>query len=124
MLPENIVSQMKVEDADMLSCQLQALPGDLREQVLQRFRVALAAGKVSNPNPVGWLLAVMKRAREGALFNHVSGREDAAPPATTDTSPPCRPLQLQRPRRVSSPERVSSVVAEIRRKMVFEKGLK
>jgi hypothetical protein len=40
------------------------------------------------------------------------------------TSPPCRPLQLQRPRRVSSPERVSSVVAEIRRKMVFEKGLK
>ncbi|SMG55512.1 STY4528 family pathogenicity island replication protein [Cedecea sp. NFIX57] len=122
MLPDNIVSQIKDEDADMLTCQLQALPGDLREQVLQRFGIAQAAGKLSNP--VGWLLAVMKRAREGALFSHVSGREDAVSPPTADTSPSCRLLQLQSPRRASSPEHVSSVVAEIRRRMAVEKGLK
>lgn len=116
-LPENIVSQMKGEDADMLTRQLQALPEDICGQVLQSFGAALAAGKVINP--VGWLLAVMKRAREGTLFSQVPEREEAATPVTAVGTLQDRSQLSHTPQRASSPEHVSSVVAEIRRKMAL-----
>lgn len=114
-LPGRLVSQMRDEDAAMLTRQLQALPEDAGAQVLQSLEVALAAGKVSNP--VGWLLAVMKRAREGTLFSPNHERKDASPPVAGVARPGSRPVLQSAPTRASSPEHVSHVVAEIRRKM-------
>lgn len=114
-LPGRLVSQMRDEDAAMLTRQLQALPEDAGAQVLQSLEVALAAGKVSNP--VGWLLAVMKRAREGTLFSPNHERKDASLPVAGVARPGFRPVLQSAPTRASSPEHVSHVVAEIRRKM-------
>jgi hypothetical protein len=110
-LPVSLLEQLSAEDVTMLTQQLQALPGGAAAQVLAGLDTALAAGKVSNP--VGWLLAVMKRAREGALFSprQASGRADTPVAAAT------RPVPPQAPLRASSPDHVSRVVAEIRRSM-------
>lgn len=114
-LPERIVSQIKGEDAVMLTNQLQALPEEVGIQVLQSLETALKAEKISNP--VGWLLSVMKRAREGTLYIQTREHEKTALPSTAVTRPQSRPAQPQTPLRVASPEHVSNVVAEIRRKM-------
>ena len=65
-LPAALISSMAEDDAGMLIRQLQALPRAEGEGVLLALKVALAKGVISNP--VGWLLSVMKRAREGELY--------------------------------------------------------
>lgn len=114
-LPVSLLEHLSAEDQTMLTQQLQALPEVAAGQVLAGLDTALAAGKVSNP--VGWLLAVMKRAREGALFSprRAPGRADA--PATTPNTKRPAPVPPQAALRTSSPDYVSRVVAEIRRNM-------
>lgn len=79
-LPGALISSMADDDVGMLTRQLQALPRAEGEGVLLALKVALAKGVISNP--VGWLLSVMKRAREGALYLPKQG--EVAPPTTSN----------------------------------------
>ncbi|MDX8001202.1 helix-turn-helix domain-containing protein, partial [Xenorhabdus sp. Reich] len=65
-LPEGLCRQLEPEDVTMLTGQLQALPAEQAQIVLDCLDRALRAGKIGNP--VGWLLTMMKRAREGKLY--------------------------------------------------------
>ncbi|HBD1844127.1 TPA: helix-turn-helix domain-containing protein [Salmonella enterica] len=63
--PDSIISLLG-NDAQMLTTQLQALPTDSARLVLDNLQRMLESRRLNNP--VGWLLAMMKRAREGQLF--------------------------------------------------------
>ncbi|EEZ5762605.1 helix-turn-helix domain-containing protein [Escherichia coli] len=65
-LPASLTGQIREEDAIMLTSQLQALPEALAQGVLESLSGGL--GSQSLQNPVGWLLAVLKRAREGNFY--------------------------------------------------------
>ncbi|EEU2973937.1 STY4528 family pathogenicity island replication protein, partial [Escherichia coli] len=65
-LPEALTGQIREEEAIMLTSQLQALPEELAQGVLESLSGML--GSHSLQNPVGWLLAVLKRAREGNFY--------------------------------------------------------
>ncbi|MDQ9273179.1 helix-turn-helix domain-containing protein, partial [Escherichia marmotae] len=65
-LPASLTGQIREEDAIMLTSQLQALPEALAQGVLESLSGML--GSQSLQNPVGWLLAVLKRAREGNFY--------------------------------------------------------
>ena len=65
-LPASLTGQIREEDAIMLTSQLQALPESLARSVLESLSGML--GSQSLQNPVGWLLAVLKRAREGNFY--------------------------------------------------------
>lgn len=55
----------KAEDQVMLISQLQALPEDQAQQILLGLQTMMARQQVMNP--IGWMLAMMKKAREGTL---------------------------------------------------------
>ncbi|MBD2783729.1 helix-turn-helix domain-containing protein, partial [Xenorhabdus sp. DI] len=75
-LPEGLCRQLDADDVQMLNNQLQALPAEQGQVVLGSLDNALQTGKIGNP--VGWLLTVMKRAREGKLFVQPGQGESAA----------------------------------------------
>lgn len=115
-LPENLVRQLKEDDIQMLTKQLQALPEESARQVVDNLNRRLAGGQLANP--VGWLLTVMKRAREGQLFAAASSVHASKP------SPVCRTVSAEPEPMVtpSAPEHVHQVVAEIRRRMAQAKS--
>lgn len=64
-LPDALKAVVSQEDQVMLIRQLQALPEELALQVLSALQSQMARRQVDNP--LGWMLAVMKKAREGAF---------------------------------------------------------
>ncbi|MEW5291539.1 STY4528 family pathogenicity island replication protein [Erwinia papayae] len=107
-LPESLREIIPAEDVVMLTGQLQALPEEQARQVLLSLENVMRGRRLSNP--VGWLLAVMKKAREGRLYP-----PRASEPAASDVAPapPLRPEQRQwKPQPVSSGRPVTE--AEIR----------
>lgn len=118
-LPEGLCRQLEPEDVMMLTHQLQALPTEQGQTVLSSLDKALRAGKVNNP--VGWLLAVMKRAREGQLYAKPGQSEPVAPVAE-----PARPRvelapETHRPVSPSSHVHVQNVVKDIRQRLNLAK---
>ncbi|CDL84195.1 hypothetical protein [Xenorhabdus szentirmaii] len=103
----------------MLTGQLQALPAEQVQTVLSSLDNALRTGHIGNP--VGWLLTVMKRAREGKLFvqtGHVSAPAAVAAPARR----PIEPEQpVSRPLQPASPAHVCNMVSEIRQQLNLAK---
>ncbi len=65
-LPDSLHELVPAEDIAMLTAQLQALPEEQAQLVLLSLQKVMARQQLSNP--VGWLLAVMKKAREGRLY--------------------------------------------------------
>lgn len=65
LLPGTLDSLISAEDRIMLSSQLQSLPDEQSRQILSSLEAMLARRQVANPT--GWLLAMMKKAREGQL---------------------------------------------------------
>ncbi|HID7496090.1 TPA: ParB family protein [Enterobacter hormaechei] len=65
-LPDSLHELVPAEDIAMLTAQLQALPEEQAQLVLLSLQKVMARHQLSNP--VGWLLAVMKKAREGRLY--------------------------------------------------------
>ncbi|MEQ1977480.1 STY4528 family pathogenicity island replication protein, partial [Xenorhabdus sp. SGI240] len=114
-LPEGLCRQLEPEDAVMLTHQLQALPVEQGQAMLSSLDKALRAGKISNP--VGWLLAMMKRAREGKLYAQ-SGQSD---PVVTVAESARQHVELideaHRSVSPSSQEHVRSVVKDIRQRL-------
>lgn len=94
-LPASLTGQIREEDAIMLTSQLQALPEALAQGVLESLSGML--GSQSLQNPVGWLLAVLKRAREeifirrsrnsASLHQPPHGREQEGAPLRNLLSP-------------------------------------
>ncbi|MDE9555614.1 helix-turn-helix domain-containing protein [Xenorhabdus bovienii] len=115
-LPEKLCRQLEPEDGGMLNSQLQALPAEQAQTVLTCLDKALQAGKIGNP--VGWLLAMMKRAREGKLYVQ-------AEPAVTTTAAAKKPVEFTRETARSVPPssqaHVSSVVKDIRQRLAQAK---
>ncbi|KMJ44449.1 helix-turn-helix domain protein [Xenorhabdus khoisanae] len=115
-LPEGLCRQLEPEEVTMLNSQLQALPAEQSQTVLSSLDKALRAGKISNP--VGWLLAMMKRAREGKLY------APAEPVAVTPAPARVPEPFLQEPERSvtpSSQSHVRSVVKDIRQRLALVK---
>lgn len=85
-LPDSLLSRISAEDADMLMGQLSALPENQSLALLTQLRTQLRRGQLSNP--LGWVLSMLKRAREGQM---------AMPEAVI------LPKQYQRPLSASEP---------------------
>lgn len=64
-LPDSLLSRISAEDADMLMGQLSALPENQSLALLTQLRTQLRRGQLSNP--LGWVLSMLKRAREGQM---------------------------------------------------------
>ncbi|MCC3705156.1 helix-turn-helix domain-containing protein [Rouxiella badensis] len=65
-LPTTVSELLGVDDCKMITRQLQALPLGAALNVLAILDQTLTRGTLNNP--VGWLLAMLKRAREGKVF--------------------------------------------------------
>lgn len=116
-LPERFIGQLSVDDRDMLTQQLQALPDEQGQQVVLALDKALAERSIANP--VGWLLAVMKRARGGKLFTQSPRANQPEQPAVAQTSTVLvSPPSTSGPAVISSPEHVRDVLAHIRRSLL------
>src|SRR5476649_1695432 len=113
-LPESLLSRTSTEDANMLTSQLGALPATYSSALLEMLTTQLRRGQLSNP--VGWLLSMLKLAREGKL---VMPEMSATPQQSQRQSP--IPASPDRPAERASAEQVSSVIADIRRKLCGRK---
>ncbi|PHM23157.1 STY4528 family pathogenicity island replication protein [Xenorhabdus budapestensis] len=115
-LPEGLCRQLEPDDVTMLTSQLQALPAEQAQTVLSCLDKALRAGKIGNP--VGWLLTMMKRARDGKLYGQAETAATTPAPAKTSvefTQP------VERPASPSSQAHVRSVVKDIRQRLTMAK---
>ncbi|MDC9616226.1 STY4528 family pathogenicity island replication protein, partial [Xenorhabdus khoisanae] len=115
-LPEGLCRQLEPEDVTMLNSQLQALPAEQSQIVLSSLDKALRAGKITNP--VGWLLTMMKRAREGKLYTQVETAVVTLVPAKTLVR---STQEIERPVSPSSQAYVRSMVKDIRQRLTLVK---
>lgn len=113
-LPESLTSKISTEDAAALSAQLAALPEPESSVLMGMLKKQLRKGQLTNP--MGWMLAMLKRARDGQLV---------MPDAVTSSQPvghanaAISPMPaFQRPAQRASAESVSSVIADIRNAML------
>ncbi|MBN3264426.1 STY4528 family pathogenicity island replication protein [Pectobacterium brasiliense] len=132
-LPEALLCRITADDADMLTRQLTALPAEQASALLTMLNTQLKRGQLANP--LGWLLSMMKCAREGRLVlpaeqteqsagsvtlsEMAKGRASAAitpmvdrPASELPESPPAQATSK------ASQERVSNLVADIRARIL------
>ena len=114
-LPDALKAVVSQEDQAMLIHQLQVLPEEQAQQVLFSLQNLMARQRVENP--LGWMLAVMKKAREGT-FRPVKQPQPVQPETQTR---PFRPEQQQfsappRPA-TASEEQVRNYVASLREQL-------
>ncbi|MNE26807.1 hypothetical protein D3C80_1201920 [compost metagenome] len=121
-LPAELQHSMAADDLRQIAAQLQALPADAARQVLEGLEQAMARGSLNNPT--GWLLAVIKRARNGELYATAKSPEPARPAPSRQTpcpAVPVKPTGLAR-QHLASRDRVSGVVAKLRQQMMRAKN--
>ncbi|EAC1359215.1 MULTISPECIES: STY4528 family pathogenicity island replication protein [Escherichia] len=114
-LPASLTGQIREEDAIMLTSQLQALPETLAQGVLESLSGVL--GSQSLQNPVGWLLAVLKRAREGNFYPPKQKQRVAASAITqagAGARSTSQPVVTRKRTEPISAERLSGIVAGLR----------
>ncbi|EPF0046371.1 STY4528 family pathogenicity island replication protein [Enterobacter hormaechei] len=107
--PTAVIERLNTPDRDMLEQQLNALPGELGQRILDDLAVRMKATEVRNVT--AYLLANLKRAREGQFNTGDVGT--VHPPAKqkpVSTPLPSGKKEAKRARR----EFVSDVMAEIR----------
>ncbi|MBS9439613.1 helix-turn-helix domain-containing protein [Photorhabdus noenieputensis] len=118
LLPVALRNQLSDDDIRMLTEQLQALPSDQRHLVLDSLRVPLENGSLKNP--VGYLLTLMKRARQGELRSPGTANQGENPgmkkpvPASRQKDRPVLP-EVQRK---ANPAVMKKVIAEIRQNLM------
>ncbi|WP_065391278.1 STY4528 family pathogenicity island replication protein [Photorhabdus namnaonensis] len=121
LLPVALRNQLSDDDIRMLTEQLQALPSDQRHLVLDSLRVPLKNGSLKNP--VGYLLTLMKRARQGELRSPGTANQGENPgmkkpvPASRQKDRPVLP-EVQRK---ANPAVMKKVIAEIRQNFMKNK---
>lgn len=114
-LPASLTGQIREEDAIMLTSQLQALPEALAQGVLESLSGML--GSQSLQNPVGWLLAVLKRAREGNFYPPKQKQRvavSASMQAEAGGRSTSQPVVTRKRTEPISAERLSGIVAGLR----------
>ncbi|MBN3171598.1 STY4528 family pathogenicity island replication protein [Pectobacterium brasiliense] len=109
-LPGAFEQLLSLDDRNMATEQLQGLTSEQAEQVLQSLKRALSDGGINNP--IGWLLAVLKRARDGKLFTQRASK----PPVQPQTSTAASDAVPKPAVKISDKAHVQCVLAEIRRK--------
>ncbi|MCP6558848.1 helix-turn-helix domain-containing protein, partial [Klebsiella pneumoniae] len=88
-LPDALKAVVSQEDQTMLIRQLQVLPEEQTQQILFTLQNLMERRQVDNP--LGWMLAVMKKAREGT-FRPVKQSQPVQTEAQTRTSRPEKPF--------------------------------
>ncbi|AUH01910.1 hypothetical protein CWC46_20155 [Prodigiosinella confusarubida] len=118
-LPESLTSKISADDAVMLTAQLTALPGPQSSALLGMLKNQLGRGQLTNPT--GWMLKMLKLAREGQLV--IPGVSTTSQPVRQATTATLTPMPtVPRPAERASAERVSSVIADIRNAMLLGKS--
>ncbi|MDR3430711.1 MAG: STY4528 family pathogenicity island replication protein [Rouxiella aceris] len=113
-LPESLLNKISSDDAVMLNAQLAALPDTQSSTLLGMLKHQLQRGQLTNP--MGWMLKMLKLAREGQL---VIPDTSAAKPSSRPASAALTPMQNTfRPAERASQERVSDVIADIRNSLL------
>lgn len=113
-LPDSLLSKISADDAAMLTAQLTALPDAESRAILGMLKSQLSRGQLNNP--MGWMLRMLKIAREGQLVMH-DNPATASPVRRTTTAQMPMP-EVIRPVERASAESVSSVIADIRNSML------
>lgn len=121
-LPAELQRSMAADDLRQIAAQLQALPVDAARQVLEGLEQAMVKGSLNNPT--GWLLAMIKRARNGELYATAKSPEPARPVPPRQIPCPVAPVKPTGPARqhLASRDRVSEVVAKLRQQMMRAKN--
>lgn len=114
-LPDSLLSKISADDAAMLTVQLTALPDAESRAILGMLKNQLSRGQLTNP--MGWMLRMLKLAREGQLVMHDNSATAAAPPVRRATAAQMPMPEVTRPVERASAESVSSVIADIRNSM-------
>ncbi|KOY62456.1 hypothetical protein AM629_08290 [Photorhabdus heterorhabditis] len=121
LLPTMLSKQLSNDDISMLTEQLQALPPAQRHLVLESLRAPLENGSLKNP--VGYLLTLMKRARQGALRSSGTANQEENPgmkkpvPVSRQKDRPALPEA----QRKANPAVMKKVIAEIRQNFMKNK---
>lgn len=114
-LPDALKVAVSQEDQAMLVRQLQALPEGQAQQVLFALQNLMARQRVDNP--LGWMLAVMKKAREGT-FRPVKQPQPVQPEAQARAFRPEQQLFSASPRpAAASEEQVRNYVSTLREQL-------
>jgi hypothetical protein len=124
-LPVELQGSMSADDHRQITAQLQALPEEQARQVLESLAQTMARGGLNNPT--GWLLAVIKRARNGELFAPGKATQPARPasaPRRQRFATIHAPATIDIPdsRQPASREHVSAIVAKLRQEMARVRG--
>ncbi|WP_118987878.1 STY4528 family pathogenicity island replication protein [Photorhabdus sp. CRCIA-P01] len=118
LLPVALRNQLSDDDIRMLTEQLQALPPDQRHLVLDSLRAPLESGSLKNP--VGYLLILMKRARQGELRDPgIANKVENL--GAKQTIPARRQKEIfsaPEERRKATPAVMRNVIAEIRQNLM------
>ena len=112
-LPDDFASLLKPADRDMVNRQLQALSPERSASVLSNVIRAQREGSLQNP--LGWLLTVLKKARQGELYPAENVRK-VPDHMSSSPRPELRPFKPSRPdsRQTCSEERVREIVQSLR----------
>ncbi|WP_413715906.1 helix-turn-helix domain-containing protein [Serratia ureilytica] len=119
-LPAELRGSMAADDHRQITSQLQALPEEQARQVLESLAQTMARGGLNNPT--GWLLAVIKRARNGELYAPGKVIQSSWSAAGSHHQRPATvpvPVAIDMPdrRQPASREHVSAIVAKLRQEM-------
>lgn len=118
-LPDSLHELVLAEDIAMLTAQLQALPEEQAQLVLLSLQKVMARQQLSNP--VGWLLAVMKKAREGRLYAPRQADDSPESAVQKNVQRPEQQLWKPEPRASARPvseENIRDLVKKIREKII------
>lgn len=121
-LPAELQNIIATDDQRQIGIQLKALPAEVSRQVLESLEQAMAKGTLNNPT--GWLLAVIKRARNGELYASAKSPEPARPVPRRQipcSAAPAKPTDTVR-QHLASREHVSDIVAKLRLGMARAKN--
>ncbi|MEL5407937.1 STY4528 family pathogenicity island replication protein [Serratia nevei] len=121
-LPAELQHSMAADDLRQIAVQLKALPADAARQVLESLEQTMGKGSLNNPT--GWLLAVIKRARNGELYASAKLPEPVRPVSPRQIPCPAAPVKPAGPSRqhLASREHVSDIVAKLRLGMARAKN--
>lgn len=114
-LPDALKAVVSQEDQTMLIRQLQVLPEEQAQQILFTLQNLMERRQVDNP--LGWMLAVMKKAREGT-FRPVKQSQPVQTEAQTRASRPEKPFSSASSRpAAASEEQVRNYVKSLREQL-------
>lgn len=112
--PSVLVDNLATADRDNVEPQLRALPGQLGQQVLDDVAERVSTGEIKNV--IAYLLATLKRARNGQFNTAISSNKRVQQPQSVQSSKPIELAQSAIPqsRQRASVEQIAQVMEQIR----------